>query len=92
VDVITEAARVGLDIGAASALAPYTQWRRPDVAATAAAMEAFARAFTWPLTRALAGAGLAVAGAAPGLRKIFAREGGGDLGELPSLMAREAGR
>jgi len=91
VDVIAEAQRVGLDIGAASALAPYTTWRRGDVAATAAAMEGFARAFTSVLpVRLAAAAAMAAAGTIPGARKAFAREAGGDLGELPSLMTREA--
>ena len=89
VDVIAEAQRVGLDIGAASALAPYTTWRRADVAATAAAMEGFARAFTAPLpVRLAAGAAMAAAGVVPGVRKLFAREAGGELGDVPSLMAR----
>lgn len=88
VDVIAEASRVGLDIGAASALAPYTTWRRGDVAATAAAMEGFARAFTAPLpVRLAAGAAMAAAGNVPGARKLFAREAGGELGDVPSLMA-----
>lgn len=87
VDVIAEAQRVGLDIGAESALCPYTVWRRADVAATAAAMEGFARAFTAPLAvRLAAGGAMAAAGAVPGARRVFAREAGGDLGELPSLM------
>lgn len=89
VDVIVEAERVGLDIGAASALAPYTVWRRGDVAATAGAMEGFARAFTAPLpVRLAAGAAMAAAGTVPGARKMFAKEAGGDLGDVPSLMAR----
>ena len=89
VDVIGEAARAGLDIGAASALSPYTTWRRGDVVATAAAMEGFARTFTSALpVRLAAGAAMAVAGMIPPARKLFAREAGGDLGELPSLMAR----
>jgi len=89
VDVIGEAARAGLDIGAASALSPYTIWRRGDVVATAAAMEGFARTFTSALpVRLAAGAAMAVAGTIPQARKLFAREAGGDLGELPSLMAR----
>jgi len=89
VDVIGEAERVGLDIGAASALAPYTTWRRGDVATTAGAMEAFARAFTAPLpVRLVAGAAMAAAGNVPGARKMFAKEAGGDLGDVPSLMAR----
>lgn len=89
VDVIAEAARAGLDIGAASALSPYTAWRRGDVVATAAAMEGFARTFTSALpVRLAAGAAMALAGMLPPARKLFAREAGGDLGELPSLMAR----
>ncbi len=89
VDVIAEAGHAGLDIGAPSALAPYTAWRRADVAATAAAMEGFARTFTSALpVRLAAGAAMAVAGMIPPVRKLFAREAGGDLGDLPSLMAR----
>ena len=87
VDVIQAASRAGLDIGAAGALAPYTRWRRGDVVATAAAMEGFARTFTSALpVRLAAGAAMALAGAIPPARKLFAREAGGDLGELPSLM------
>lgn len=89
VDVVVETARAGLDLGAASGLAAYTTWRRGDVVATAAAMEGFARTFTSALpVRLAAGAGMAVAGMIPPVRKLFAREAGGDLGELPSLMAR----
>lgn len=87
IDVIGDAARAGLDIGAAGALAPYTRWRRGDVVATAAAMEGFARTFTSALpVRLAAGAAMALAGAIPPARKLFAREAGGDLGELPTLM------
>jgi 2-octaprenyl-6-methoxyphenol hydroxylase len=89
VDVIDEAGHAGLDIGAASALAPYTTWRRADVAGTAAAMEGFARAFSAPLpVRLVAGAVMGAVGAIGPARKLFAKEAGGDLGELPSLMAR----
>ena len=55
--------------------------------ATAAAMEGFARTFTSALPiRLAAGAAMALAGAIPSARKLFAREAGGDLGELPTLM------
>lgn len=87
VDVIVTAGRAGLDIGAASALEPYTRWRRADVAATAAAMEGFARVFSAPLSvRLAAGAAMSAAGAIRDARKLFAKEAGGDLGDLPSLM------
>ncbi|HVY89955.1 MAG TPA: FAD-dependent monooxygenase, partial [Hyphomonadaceae bacterium] len=87
VDVIAEAAKAGLDIGAASALEPYTRWRRSDVVATAAAMEGFARTFSAPLpVRLAAGLAMQAAGSVKEARKLFAREAGGDLGDLPSLM------
>ena len=89
VDVIATAGKAGLDIGAASALESYTRWRRSDVAATAAAMEGFARVFSAPLpVRLIAGLALSAAGSVREARKVFAKEAGGDLGELPTLMAR----
>jgi 2-octaprenyl-6-methoxyphenol hydroxylase len=89
VDVVSEAGRAGLDIGAEGSLAAYTAWRRTDVAMTAAAMEAFARTFSAPLpVRLAAGLAMQAAGSAKQARKLFAREAGGDLGDLPSLMAR----
>lgn len=87
VDVIAEADRIGLDIGSEAALAPYTRWRRADVVATAAAMEGFARSFAGPApVRAAAGLAMKLAGTSREARRLFAREAGGDLGELPSLM------
>lgn len=87
VDVIDEAARVGLDIGSEAALQAYTTWRRADVVAQASAMQAFAFTFTGPRPlRALAGLGLQAAGGVAPLRKLFAREAGGNLGDLPTLM------
>jgi len=89
VDVISEAGRAGLDIGVEGSLAAYTAWRRTDVAMTAAAMEAFARTFSAPLpVRLAAGLAMQAAGSIKQARKLFAREAGGDLGDLPSLMAR----
>lgn len=89
VDVIGEADRVGLDIGSESALAPYTQWRRPDIVATASAMEGFHRFFTASgLVRGVAGAAMGAAGLIPGARKVFAMEAAGVLGETPRLMRR----
>jgi 2-octaprenyl-6-methoxyphenol hydroxylase len=88
-DVVAEAGRAGLDIGAEGSLAAYTSWRRTDVAMTAAAMEAFARTFSAPLpVRLAAGLAMQAAGGVKEARKLFAREAGGDLGDLPSLMAR----
>jgi 2-octaprenyl-6-methoxyphenol hydroxylase len=87
IDVVADAGRAGLDIGSETALAPYTRWRRADVVATAAAMEGFARAFSAPLpVRLASGLAMQLAGSSRMARRLFAREAGGDLGELPSLM------
>ncbi len=91
IDVITEADRVGLDIGSEAALIPYTQWRRADVVATAAAMEGFHRAFTAPRpVRMISGAAMRAAGGVRGARSMFAKEAAGVLGETPSLMRAPA--
>lgn len=87
VDVIVEAAHAGLDIGSEAALAPYTRWRRADVTAVAAAMEAFAQTFAAPApVRAAAGLAMKAAGASRMARRLFSREAGADLGDLPTLM------
>ena len=87
VDVISEAARAGLDIGAETALAPYTRWRRADVVASAAAMEGFSRIFAAPApVRIAAALAMQAVGAVAPARKLFAQEAGGVIGELPSLM------
>ncbi len=91
-DVICEAARAGLDIGAETALAPYTRWRRADVISSAAAMEGFVRAFAAPAPlRAISGLAMEAVGQAKPLRSLLSREAGGVLGELPSLMRPAAG-
>lgn len=91
VDVICDAAYVGLDIGSEAALAPYTQWRRADVVSTAAAMEGLHRVFTAPgPVRSLAGMGMKVAGSVDGARRMFAKDAAGVLGDTPRLL-REAG-
>lgn len=87
VDVIADAAHAGLDIGSEAALAGYTRWRRADVTALAAAMEAFAVAFSAPApVRAAAGMAMKAAGGSRMARRLFSREAGADLGDLPTLM------
>ena len=52
-------------------------------------MEGFARVFSAPLpVRLAAGLAMSVAGSVRETRKVFAKEAGGDMGELPTLMAR----
>jgi hypothetical protein len=50
-------------------------------------MEGFARTFSAPLpVRLAAGLAMQAAGSVREARKLFAREAGGDLGDLPTLM------
>jgi hypothetical protein len=52
-------------------------------------MEGFARVFSAPLpVRLIAGRRCRLRESVPEARKLFAKEAGGDLGELPTLMAR----
>lgn len=87
VDVVTDALRVGLDIGSEAALAPYTRWRRTDITATAAAMDAFLMTFTGPsAVRTAASLAMQLAGSSRQARTFFAGLAGAESGDLPTLM------
>lgn len=86
-DVVGDALRVGLDIGSEAALAPYTRWRRTDITATAAAMDAFLMTFTSPApVRAVASLAMQLVGSSREARTFFAGIAGAESGDLPSLM------
>jgi 2-octaprenyl-6-methoxyphenol hydroxylase len=88
-DVVGDAMRVGLDIGSEAALAPYTRWRRTDITATAAAMDAFLMAFTSPApVRAAASLAMQAAGMTREARTFFAGIAGAESGDLPTLMRK----
>ena len=59
-EVVTDAARLGLDIGSAIVLARYERWRRTDAALSAAAFDGLNRLFSsdWTLLRTARSAGL----------------------------------
>ncbi|EPX87045.1 UbiH/UbiF/VisC/COQ6 family ubiquinone biosynthesis hydroxylase [Salipiger mucosus] len=86
--VLSHARRRGEDVAAAPVLARYQQWRRFDTATLAAATDLFNRLFSNdnPLLRAGRDLGMALVGAAPGLRRGFIREAAGITGDLPELM------
>lgn len=87
VDVISDAQRIGLDIGSPSVLSNYTRWRRSDVSSTAAAMEGLSSLFTSPpLVRGVVGSAMGLVGSSAFVRKWLMREAGAETGELPSLM------
>ena len=91
-EVLIEARRLGEDIGGAAVLQRYAAWRRFDSATLALATDLFARLFSndQPILRVVRGAALAAVKAAPAARRLFAREAGGALGDLPRLLRGEA--
>jgi 2-octaprenyl-6-methoxyphenol hydroxylase len=90
-EITAETARLGLDIGAAPALARYERWRRSDAAAFAAGMDALNRLFSndWILLRALRDAGLGFVDRLPALKDRFVREAAGTAGDIPKLLRGE---
>jgi 2-octaprenyl-6-methoxyphenol hydroxylase len=90
--VLTEALRLGEDIGAPTVLARYERWRRADNIAVAAATDAFNRLFTNDnlLVRTVRDAGMAVVNRIGPARRMFMAEAGGALGDLPKLLRGEA--
>lgn len=96
-EVLTDAHRLGLDIGAPDVLARYQQWRRFDNVALAAATDLLNRLFSNDLAPvALArDVGLGIVSRIAPARRFFMRHAGGALalgGEkhLPRLLRGEA--
>jgi len=92
VEVITEAVRLGLDAGDASALARYERWRRFDSFVSAAAFDGINRLFASDATllRSVREVGLGLVDRMPGLKRFFVGEAAGLTGELPRLLRGEA--
>lgn len=90
-EVVTDAARLGLDIGNADTLAGYERWRRFDSSLSAAAFDAINRLFSSDgmLTRAVRDAGLGIVERLPQLKQFFVQEGAGVAGDIPRLMRGE---
>lgn len=87
-ETLTNAARRGEDIGSASVLARYQQWRRFDTASLALATDGFNKLFSNDnaALRTLRGIGMGVVQSLPKLRRGFIREAAGLTGDLPRLM------
>ena len=90
-ECIHEAAELGLDIGGAAVLERYTQWRRFDTVATAAAMDAMNRLFanTNPALTLLRRAGLMMVDRMGGVKSAFVRQAAGSSGAAPKLLRGE---
>ena len=91
-DVLLDAARLGLDIGALDTLRKYERWRRFDSLAMAAATDGLNRLFSNDIAplRALRDVGMGIVDAIGPARRFFMRHAGGDIGKLPRLMRGEA--
>ena len=90
--VLTDAVRLGEDLGNLTVLERYGRWRGVDNIGVALATDAFNRLFSngHPALRAARGAGLALVNRIGPARRFFMREAGGAVGDLPRLLRGEA--
>jgi 2-octaprenyl-6-methoxyphenol hydroxylase len=91
-EVLTEASRIGEDIGAETVLERYARWRRLDNLAVSLAGDAFNRLFSNNLLplRLARDAGMAAVNRIGPARRFFMQEAGGAVGDLPRLLRGEA--
>lgn len=91
VDVIADAARLGLDIGSGAVLERYEQWRRFDATLSAFAFDGLNRLFSndSTLLRAVRETGLGIVERLPLLKRAFVHEASGLSGDLPRLLRNE---
>lgn len=91
-EVVLDAARLGLDIGALDVLKRYERWRRFDSFTLGAATDVLNRLFSNNITplRIARDMGLGVVDSIGPLRRFFMRHAGGDIGKLPRLLRGEA--
>ncbi len=90
--MLTEAFRLGEDLGSEAVLERYARWRRTDNVALAAATDGFNRLFSndLPPVRLARGIGMAVVNRLGPARRWFMQEAGGAVGDLPRLLRGEA--
>jgi 2-octaprenyl-6-methoxyphenol hydroxylase len=91
-ETIVDAARLGLDFGAANVLARYERWRRFDTMAMGIATDGLNRLFSnrSDALRLVRDVGLGLVDRLPGLKRLFIREAAGLVGEVPKLLRGEA--
>jgi 2-octaprenyl-6-methoxyphenol hydroxylase len=91
-EVIVDAARLGLDPGAAVVLDRYQRWRRFDTMAMGVATDGLNRLFSnrSEVLRAARDVGLGLVDRLPMLKRLFIREAAGLVGEVPKLLRGEA--
>ncbi len=91
-EAIVDAARLGLDPGAATVLDRYQGWRRFDTMAMGFATDGLNRLFSnrSDVLRLARDIGLGVVERLPALKRVFIREAAGLVGEVPKLLRGEA--
>jgi len=91
VEVLIDAKRLGLDIGAADTLERYARWRRADNLTMVAATDLLNRLFSNDIKplRLVRDLGLAGVHRIPPLRRFFVRHAMGLVGDLPKLIRGE---
>ena len=91
VEVLVDAKRLGLDIGAADTLERYARWRRADNLTMVAATDLLNRLFSNDIKplRLVRDVGLAAVNRVPPLRRFFVRHAMGLAGDLPKLIRGE---
>lgn len=90
-EVVTDAARLGLDVGDGAALERYELWRRFDSTVLAATFDGLNRLFSndWALLRSARELALGLIDRVPVLKQLFVEEAAGLSGELPRLLKGE---
>jgi 2-octaprenyl-6-methoxyphenol hydroxylase len=91
-ETIVDAARLGLDIGAADVLSTYARWRRFDILTMAFVTDSLNRLFATdaPPVRIVRDLGLGIVNRAMPVKRIFMRHAMGALGDLPRLIRGQA--
>jgi len=90
-ELLVEARRLGLDIGAPGVLADYQRWRRFDSLSLALVTDGLNRLFSNDIAplRLLRDVGMGMVQRTPSLRRFFMRHASGNSGHLPRLLLGE---
>jgi 2-octaprenyl-6-methoxyphenol hydroxylase len=91
-EAVTDAARLGLDIGSGTVLERYERWRRVDTLSMGIATDVLNRLFSnrSDILKFARDLGLSIVDRLPGLKARFIREAAGLTGEVPKLLRGEA--
>jgi 2-octaprenyl-6-methoxyphenol hydroxylase len=91
VEVLVDAARLGLDLGSRMPLERYQRWRRLDTAMSAATFDVLNRLFSNDVTvlRTARDLGLGVLERMPAVKRLLVSEAAGLSGEVPKLLRGE---